>query len=183
MKKLYMWIRKYLLGVDDRSAFEIAIANGMKVGKNPNFQDGIIFDPSHSWLISIGNNVTIAPRVHILCHDASTKYCLGYTKIGRVTIGNNVFIGANSTILPNTTIGDYCVIGANSVITHDIPSHTVAVGNPCKVLKSYEDYIEENRKRLETFPCFDDDYIIGKVTENKKQEMVNKLESTLGFIK
>lgn len=51
LRKLYMWVRKYLLGIDDRSAFEIAIANGMKVGKNPNFQDGIIFDPSHSWLI------------------------------------------------------------------------------------------------------------------------------------
>lgn len=78
----------------------------MKVGDNPNFQDGIIFDPSHCWLITIGNNVTIAPRVYILCHDASTKLSLGYTKIGKVIIGNNVFIGANTTVLPSVTIGN-----------------------------------------------------------------------------
>ena len=182
-RKFYMWVRKYLLGIDDRSAFEIAISNGMRVGENPNFQDGVIFDPSHSWLISIGNNVTIAPRVHILCHDASTKSALGYTKIGRVTIGNNVFIGANSIILPNTSVGDYCIIGANSVITHDIPSHTVAVGNPCKVLKSYEDYIEENRELLGRSPWFGDNYMIGRVTEEQKQEMIEKLKFTMGFIK
>lgn len=69
-RRFYMWVRKHLLGIDDRTALEKAIANGMKVGENPNFQDEIIFDPSHCWLISIGDNVTIAPRVHILCHDA-----------------------------------------------------------------------------------------------------------------
>ena len=45
---IYIFIRKYLLKIDDRSALEIAIANGMKVGENPNFQDGVIYDPSHS---------------------------------------------------------------------------------------------------------------------------------------
>ena len=79
-----------MLNIDDRSSIEIAIANGMKVGKNPNLQDGIHFDPSHSWLISIGNDVTIAPRVHILCREASTKRVLIYIKIGQVIIGNNV---------------------------------------------------------------------------------------------
>lgn len=60
-RRFYMWVRKHLLGIDDRTALEKAIANGMKVGENPNFQDEIIFDPSHCWLISIGDNVTIAP--------------------------------------------------------------------------------------------------------------------------
>ena len=72
-----------------------------------------------------------------MCHDASTKRVLGYTKIGRVTIGNNVFIGANTIILPNLRIGDDCVIGANSVVTHDIPDYSVAVGAPAKVIKQY----------------------------------------------
>ena len=58
-RRFYMWVRKHLLGIDDRTALEKAIANGMKVGENPNFQDEIIFDPSHCWLISIGDNVTI----------------------------------------------------------------------------------------------------------------------------
>ena len=179
---IYIFIRKYLLKIDDRSALEIAIANGMKVGEHPNFQDGVIYDPSHSWLISIGNNVTIAPRVHILCHDASTKRVLGYTKIGRVTIGNNVFIGANTTILPNVRIGDDCVIGANSVVTHDIPCGSVAVGNPCRVIKSYEAYITESREALSQLPCFGAEYLIGNITEERKQEMLKTLENTGGFI-
>lgn len=181
-RKMYMWARKYLLGIDDRSAMEIAIANGMKVGKNSNFQDGIIYDPSHCWLISIGDNVTIAPRVHILCHDASTKFTLGYTKIGRVSTGNNVFVGANTTILPGVFIGDNCIIGANSVLTRSIPSNSVAVGNPCKVIKSYDEYITENWKLMNDVPCFGKEYITGTITEDKKAEMQERLDHTMGFI-
>jgi acetyltransferase-like isoleucine patch superfamily enzyme len=54
-------------------------------------QGEVIIDYSHYWHITIGENVTIAPRVHILAHDASTKLHLGYTKIGKVDIGNNNF--------------------------------------------------------------------------------------------
>ena len=52
-----------------------------------------------------------------------------------VHIGNNVWIGANSVILPGVTIGDNSVIGAGSVVTKDIPANVVAVGNPCKVMR------------------------------------------------
>lgn len=179
---MYMCIRRHILKIDDRSPLEIAIANGMKVGKNPNFQDGIIYDPSHSWLISIGDDFTIAPRVHILCHDASTKRALGYTKIGRVTIGDNVFIGANTTILPSVKIENNCIIGANSVVTHDIPSGCVAAGNPCRVLKTYDSYIASNQEALMQFPRFNEDYLIGVITEERKQEMLDKLENSSGFI-
>ena len=126
--KVYLWFRKNILKIDDRSQLEIAIENGLKIGKNHNIQDQVIFDWSHCWLIEIGDNVTIAPRVYILCHDASTKNTLGYTKIGRVRIGNNVFIGANTTILPGVTIGDNVIIGANGVVTKDIPENSVAIG-------------------------------------------------------
>lgn len=98
---IYLWIRKHLLKIDDRSQLEIAISNGLKIGENCHILGECIIDPGHCWLISIGDNVTLAPRVHILAHDASTKRILGYTLIGRVTIGNNVFIGAGSIILPN----------------------------------------------------------------------------------
>lgn len=51
----------------------------MKVGANFNRLHGVILDPAHCWLIEIGNNVTMTPRVHILCHDASIKQFLNYT--------------------------------------------------------------------------------------------------------
>lgn len=183
LRKLYLLIRKYLLKIDDRSPTEIAIANGMKVGKNYNFQDQVIFDPSHCWLITIGDDVTIAPRVHILCHDASTKRALGYTKIGHVNIGNEVFIGANTTILPNVNIGDKVVIGANSVVTKDIPNNSVAIGNPCRVIKSYDCYIDENKKAMEKTCLFDESYKIYDITNERKEEMKKKLSDSIGYIK
>ena len=117
---------------------EKLISMGMKVGKNFGRLNGVILDPSHCWLIEIGDDVTLAPRVHILCHDASTKKFLGYTKIGRVTIGNNVFIGAESVVLPGVTIGAGCVIAAGSVVTSDIPENSIAAGVPAVVKKKIE---------------------------------------------
>ena len=55
---------------------------------------------------------------------------------GPVTIGNNVWLGDKVSVLPGVTIGDGCVVGANSVVTHDIPSYSVAAGNPAKVIKT-----------------------------------------------
>ena len=68
---------------------------------------------------------TMAPRVHVLCHDASTKVHLGYTKIGKVKIGNNVFVGAESVIMPNVTLGDNVIVGANSTVTKSFPDNVV----------------------------------------------------------
>lgn len=100
--------------------------NGLKVGENFSMQEKCIIDKSHCWLITIGDNVTLAPRVHILAHDASTKRHLNYAKIGLVNIGNKTFIGAGSIILPNVAIGNNCIIGAGSVVTKNIPDNSVA---------------------------------------------------------
>ena len=51
-----------------------------------------------------------------------------------VSIGHNVWIGGNVTILPGVTIGDNCTIGAGSVVTHNIPANSIAVGNPARVI-------------------------------------------------
>lgn len=64
---------------------------GVKIGGNCKFQFEVVIDYSHYWLIEIGNDVTLAPRVHILAHDASTYNHFGYTKIGKVKIEDNVF--------------------------------------------------------------------------------------------
>ena len=74
---------------------------------------------------------------------------------GGVSIGNNVFIGAGSIILPGVNIGDKAVIGAGSVVTKDIPTNSVAVGNPAKVICSYDEYMQKQKRgmeRVEKFP-------------------------------
>ena len=65
---------------------------------------------------------------------------------GTIMIGNNVFVGAESTILYDVTIGDNVIIGAGSLVNKDIPSGSVAAGVPCKVIGKFEDYM--NRLRI-----------------------------------
>jgi acetyltransferase-like isoleucine patch superfamily enzyme len=96
----------------------------------------------------IGNNVIIAQHVVIaaLNHgymDVTTEIVnQGVTTAG-IVIGNDVWIGANSTILAGVHIGEHVVIGAGSVVTKDIPSYCVAVGNPAQVVKRYDQRKEQ----------------------------------------
>lgn len=156
--------------------------DGFKFGKNFNAQYGVIIDPGHCWLIEVGDNVTLAPRVHILAHDASMKRLLGYTKIGRVRIGNNVFLGAGTIVLPNVKIGDNVIVGSGSVITKDLPSNAVYAGNPCKKIYDINEWLDKQEILLKTKKNYDDSYIIGKITESKKEEMIVDLIDDIGFI-
>lgn len=163
---------------------ETLVKRGLVIGDNFHRMHGTIIDPSHCWLINIGNNVTLAPRVHILAHDASTYMFLGYTRIGVVNIGNNVFIGADSVILPGVKIGDNVVIGANSTVTADIPSESVAVGSPAKVVSSIDSFVAKNKAKMKTHPVFESDYTLrGNINNKKKREMYNQLRNTDGYVK
>ena len=181
--KLYLWFRKHLLHVDDRSQLEIAISKGLIIGKNVHIQGECVLDPGFPWLIEIGNNVTLAQRVYVLAHDASTKIPLGYTIIGRVWIGNNVFIGANTTILPNVRIGNNVVVGAGSVVSRSIPDNSIAVGNPAKVIKRFDDFVSFNKEKMKNVRVFDISYsLFADVPEDKKEEMKKTLEKGKAFV-
>lgn len=88
--------------------------------------------------VTIGDDAFIGPNVSIYtaCHSTNpTERNTRQEWAKPVTIGNNCWIGGSVTILPGVTIGDNCTIGAGSVVTHDIPSNSIAVGNPCRVIK------------------------------------------------
>lgn len=92
--------------------------------------------------VSIGDNVFLAPTVGI--YTAGHPLDVAQRNRGLeyaypVTIGNNVWIGAGAHILPGVKIGDNTVIGAGSVVTKDIPSGVLAVGNPCRVVRRIEE--------------------------------------------
>lgn len=124
------------------------IKRGLKIGKDFKRLEGVIIDPSHCYHITIGDNVTLAPRVHILAHDASTRMFLGKTRAANVTIGNKVFVGAGTVILPGVHIGNRVIIGAGSIVTKDIPDNSVAVGNPAKVVYGIDNYLEKEKAKM-----------------------------------
>lgn len=163
---------------------EYLISKGLTVGRNFKRMDGCIIDSSHCWLISIGDNVTLAPRVHILAHDASTKMLLNYTKIGLVTIGHNVFIGASTTILPNVKVGDNVIIGAGSVIVKDIPNNVLVAGNPARIISSIETYHDKESEKMKNSSVFDECWTENAgITDERKSEMKMRLtKNGVGYI-
>lgn len=176
-------IKEFIYRLRGEYTTEKLISMGMKVGKNFGRLNGVILDPSHCWLIEIGNDVTLAPRVHILCHDASTKKFLNYTKIGRVTIGDNVFIGAESVVLPGVTIGNNVIVGANSTVTHDIPDNTVVAGSPARVICTLKEYLAKEKNRMETAPCYGEEYTLRQnVSMEKRMEQKDALSGKIGYI-
>ena len=176
-------IKELLYRLRGEFTTEKLVSMGMIVGKNFCRLNGVILDPGHCWLIEIGDDVTLAPRVHILCHDASTKTFLNYTKVGRVTIGDRVFIGAESVVLPGVTIGNDVVIGANSTVTHDIPSNSVAVGSPARVICSLEEYLEKERSRMKDAPIYDESYTLRKdVSIELRLKQKEELDGKIGYI-
>ena len=89
-------------------------------------------------LVTIGDDVFVGPNVSIYtaCHSTNPTERNTRQEWARpVTIGNNCWIGGSVTILPGIRIGNNCTIGAGSVVTSDIPDNTIAVGNPCRVIK------------------------------------------------
>lgn len=177
------YLKELLYRLRGEYTTEKLISMGMVVGKNFKRLNGVILDPGHCWLIEIGDNVTMAPRVHILCHDASTKQFLNHTKIGRVTIGNNVFIGAESVVLPGVTIGNNVIIGANSTVTHDIPDGSVAAGTPARVICTLEEYLAKERNRMETAPCYGEEFTLRQnVSMEKRMQQKEELAGKIGYI-
>ncbi len=89
--------------------------------------------------VTFGSNVFIAPNCgfYTAGHPLETDLRNAGLEYARpITVGDNVWIGANVCVLPGVTIGDNCTIGAGSVVVHDIPSNTLAVGNPCRVIRT-----------------------------------------------
>lgn len=118
----------------------ILVKRGLIVGDGFSRQGGCRIDPSYAHLIEIGNDVELAPNVTILAHDNSLKRIIGLCKIGKVKIGNHVFIGTGSIILPNVVIEDNVVIGAGSVVARNLKANAVYAGVPAKLICSIEEY-------------------------------------------
>jgi maltose O-acetyltransferase len=148
-------------------------SRGMQLGRNVVLNDGFFLDPSHCHLIEIEDDVVFGPNVSIFAHDASSIKVLGKTRVQRVIIRRNAFVGASSVILPGAEIGASSIIGAGSVVTHTVPGNEVWAGNPARFVMTCEDY----RKKLDlSLPEFQTTlYASENITPERRKEMAKKL--------
>ena len=144
---------------------------GVKIGKNVRFT-GIPSWSTESYLIEIGSHVTITQNIVFHTHDGGVGLFRneypGMNVFGKIIIKDNVFIGSNTIIMPGVTIGNNVVIGAGSVVTKNIPSNSVAVGVPAKVIKSLEDYKQSALKKAI--------FVETKEPKKRKIEILSKLK-------
>ena len=107
---------------------------------------------SEPYLIRIGNHVTITSGVRFINHDGGMWVFRDKEPdielFGTIEIGNNVFIGMDTLILPGVKIGDNCVIGAGSIVTRSIEPNTVALGSPARPFKSISEYRESVNEKV-----------------------------------
>ena len=184
MGKIKNFIKR-LLKKNVNSELEVLKKNGLKIGKNSTIHAGCTIDSGWPWLIEIGENVCISSLVTILAHDYSPNI-VGYgTKLGRVVIGNNVFIGTRSIVLCNVRIGDNVIVGSGSVVTRDLQSNAVYAGVPARRICSIEEYKEKMQTLRECSSNFAEIHSWDswrEATAEEKKYMVDELTDKAGFV-
>ena len=135
-----------------RNPVGFARSLGIRVGANVRVYevDRGMFG-TEPWLITIGDNTYITAGVQFVTHDGGTLPLrrevpdLDFT--APITIGNHVYIGMRSIILPGVTIGTRCVVGPGSVVARSIPDNSVAAGVPARIIKTTDDYLEGLKRK------------------------------------
>lgn len=126
------------------------------------------------YLIEVGKQCLFAAGVCLNTHDGGISVLnhldfwndgVKRDKMNRIKIGNNVYIGMNALVLPGVEIGDNSVIGAGAVVSRSIPSNSVAVGIPARVICSLDDYAERAKPKI---------YPTGRMTYDEKKEYLLK---------
>lgn len=113
--------------------------------------------PLYPEFIFIGNNVRVASNVSFVTHDVCHHMLNNLPsikesdkkvneKVGKISIGDNVFIGANSIIMYDVSIGNNVIIGAGSIVTKSIPDSSVCAGVPCKVIGDFDSFVKKRLK-------------------------------------
>lgn len=165
--------RLYLKFLAKRNPTKYASKIGVDIGKNNRFVSckyGMF--STEPYLITIGSDCLFSSEVRFLTHDGSLhvfrKEIPKAFIYKRIVIGSNVFVGFRAIIFPGVEIGDNVIIGAGAVVTKSIPSNSVAVGVPAKVISTIEDYKEKILPQI--------DLVDGLDSTKRKQYLVEKFK-------
>lgn len=144
---------------------------GVNLGQGNYIPDKSIWS-SEPYLITIGNNCQITKGCRIFTHGGGQivrdKYP-DYDSSGKVIIGNYVYIGNNSLIMPGVTIGNHVLIAAGSVVTKSIPDNVIVGGNPARFICTIDEYIQKNLKY--------NTHSKGLISKDKKYKLLNLPEA------
>lgn len=150
-KRILEKINERVFKTDSRLFVYYLRKKGAIVGEGTTFFGSVDIDLTRPCLVEIGKNCVFTDGVKLLTHGydwsvLKEKYHEMLSSSGKVTVEDNVFIGTNAIILKGVRIGKNTIIGAGSVVTHDIPSNSVATGNPCDVHMSLAEYYNRRKK-------------------------------------
>lgn len=153
LSRLFQTVRLWMIpGALKRAEYIKKKGIFAEIGNECSYTDRKI--PLYAKLIKIGNNVHFASHVTFITHDVTHMMINRMhiqdlkveEKVGCIEIGNNVFVGANSTILYNVRIGSNVIIGANSLVTRDIPDNSVVAGVPAHIVGDFHLYLDKRVK-------------------------------------
>ena len=157
---------------------------GLTHGTNLHVGHPVYVDGLHPWLITIGDYVTLGPYTSIITHDASLQHHTGTTRLGRVDIGDRVYVGVGAIILPGTRIGEDSVVGAGAVVHGDIPAGSLVMGNPGKAqpIKSVVAWSRASAKRAPSWPEDGSSVETGITDERKREQFEALADCAAGYV-
>lgn len=155
----YLRLLKYNLEVEQYKN------KGVFLGCNTIVYDTVFSSSTKGDFFYIGNNCTISGAV-LLGHDASPSLFLNELQTDKhpilsgsrhsyrkpIYIGDNVFVGYGSILLPGVVIGSNVIIGAGTVVSKDIPSDSIVYGNPCIIKKGVDSFIHKHKDNFKKYP-------------------------------
>ena len=139
IKKLYKFIQ---------SPIAYAKRIGVKLGEGTTVADKNHWS-TEPYLIEIGENCRVAKGVCFFTHGAAMMGRIKYPDydfFGKIKIGNHVYIGANSMIMPGVVVEDNVLIAAGSVVTKSVPQNSIVGGNPARIIGNVYDFVERNKR-------------------------------------
>jgi maltose O-acetyltransferase len=160
------------------------VARGLELGANVTIADTAYIDSGYPYLIRIGDNCSIASDVRLLAHDATPfKFTKGHTRLGKIEIKDNCFIGEKSIVLPGVTIGPNVAVAAGSVINRDIPPNSCVAGVPARVYSKFDTLIERHKEQLATASIFDYESLYRYASEALKAKVWEAVQNGDAYVR